>query len=135
MVATLALVLAVAGGSAVAAGKIGPKQLKKSAVTSPKIKTGAVTTKKIAAGAVTGDSLSADAVARKFPNLLRVQQTSTGTSGGVNCPSGMKVISGGAQAVAGELVGSAPKAGAEGWDSNASVGTTSLTTFALCVGP
>jgi hypothetical protein len=61
-VASLALFLVVAGGSALAAGQlgknsVGSKQLKKNAVTAAKIKNNAVTTAKIENGAVTGSKI------------------------------------------------------------------------------
>lgn len=58
VVAYLALIVAIGGGSAYAAGlgknTVGPKQLKKNAVTTAKIKSGAVTAAKIKAGTLTG---------------------------------------------------------------------------------
>ena len=59
VVATLALILVVAGGSAFAASQlpknsVGTKQLKRNSVTTAKIKNGAVTAAKIKNGAVTG---------------------------------------------------------------------------------
>lgn len=57
VVATLALFLVIAGGSAIAAGQlgkntVGPKQLKKGAVTAAKIKNGAVTGSKLNTGTI-----------------------------------------------------------------------------------
>lgn len=58
VVAYLALIIAVGGGGAYAAGlgqnTVGAKQLKKNAVTTAKIKKGAVTAAKIKAGTLTG---------------------------------------------------------------------------------
>jgi hypothetical protein len=62
VVAYLALFIAIAGGTAMAAKKIGPDQLKKNAVTTKKIADAAVTTKKIANDAVTGGKLANGAV-------------------------------------------------------------------------
>ncbi len=62
VVAYLALFVAIAGGTAVAAKKIGPDQLKKNAVTTKKIANGAVTTGKLANDAVTGGKLANGAV-------------------------------------------------------------------------
>jgi hypothetical protein len=57
--ATLALMLAVTGGTAFAIkGKFGAKNLKNNAVTEAKIAPGAVTTQKIAGGAVIGASIA-----------------------------------------------------------------------------
>lgn len=63
IVATLALFLVVAGGSAFAAGKlaknsVGSKQIKKNAITTAKIKNGSVTGAKIAAGSITGSNIN-----------------------------------------------------------------------------
>lgn len=58
MVAYLALIVAVGGGGAYAAGigknTVGTKQLKKNAVTAMKVKNGAITAAKIRAGTLTG---------------------------------------------------------------------------------
>jgi len=62
VVAYLALFIAIAGGTAVAAKKIGPDQLKKNAVTTKKIANAAVTTPKLANDAVTGGKLANGAV-------------------------------------------------------------------------
>jgi hypothetical protein len=58
VVAYLALFIAIAGGTAIAAKKIGPDRLKKNAVTTKKIASAAVTTPKLASDAVTGGKLS-----------------------------------------------------------------------------
>lgn len=63
VVATLALFLVVAGGSALAASRlannsVGAKQIKKEAITAAKIRKGAVTGSKIAAGAITGSNIN-----------------------------------------------------------------------------
>ncbi len=64
VVATLALVVALAGGTAFAASQmlprnsVGAKQIKKEAVGAGKLKNGAVTGPKIAAGAVTGPDIN-----------------------------------------------------------------------------
>jgi hypothetical protein len=67
VVATLALFLVIAGGSAFAASKVGKnsvgtKQIKNNAVTATKIKNGAVTEAKIANGAVTAAKIANGAV-------------------------------------------------------------------------
>ena len=58
VVAYLALFIAIAGGTAMAAKKIGPDKLKKNAVTTKKIANAAVTTPKLANDAVTGAKLA-----------------------------------------------------------------------------
>jgi hypothetical protein len=58
VVAYLALFIAIAGGTAVAAKKINSNRIAKNAVTSKKIASGAVTTAKIANDAVTGAKLA-----------------------------------------------------------------------------
>ena len=63
VVATLALFLVVAGGSAIAAGKlakgsVGSRQLKAGAVTAAKIKNGAVTGAKVANDTITGKNVN-----------------------------------------------------------------------------
>jgi hypothetical protein len=61
--ATLALVIAVSGGTALAVGgKIGTKRLKNNAVKTKKIANGAVTNPKLADGAVSSTKLAAGAV-------------------------------------------------------------------------
>jgi len=65
VIATIALFVAL-GGAAIAAGlpknSVGPKQLKRGAVTAPKLKRGAVTAGKIAPKAVVAGKLGANAV-------------------------------------------------------------------------
>lgn len=61
VVAMLALAVAI-GGTAVAATKIGTKQIKNNAVTTKKIKKKAITTNRIKAKAVTGGKLAASSV-------------------------------------------------------------------------
>lgn len=62
VVAYLALFIAIAGGTAVAAKKIGPDRLAKNAVTTKKIASGAVTTPKLANDAVTQAKVANGAV-------------------------------------------------------------------------
>lgn len=62
VIATLALFLALGGGVAWAAGKIGSKGLKANAVTAGKIKRNAVTNAKIRGNAVTAPKIKAGAV-------------------------------------------------------------------------
>jgi hypothetical protein len=68
VISTLALILVVGGGSAIAAnggleqGSVGPKQIRKNAVGPVKIKEGAVTNSKLANGAVTASKLAPGAV-------------------------------------------------------------------------
>jgi hypothetical protein len=62
VIAYLALFIAVASGTAIAAKKIGPSGLKKSAVTAKKIANEAVTTAKLKDDAVTGTKLDNGAV-------------------------------------------------------------------------
>jgi hypothetical protein len=68
VVATLALFLVLAGGSAFAAkqmlpkNSVGTKQIKNNTITAAKIKNGAVTGAKIAAGAVTGSQIDLDSL-------------------------------------------------------------------------
>ncbi|HJZ35681.1 MAG TPA: hypothetical protein VJ204_05345 [Solirubrobacterales bacterium] len=68
VVATLALFLVLAGGSAFAAktmlpkNSVGSKQIKNNAVTGPKIKNGAVTGAKIAPGSITGTSINSSSL-------------------------------------------------------------------------
>jgi hypothetical protein len=74
VVATLALFLVIAGGSAFAAsrlakGSVGTKQVKNKAITAAKIKPGAVTGAKLAAGAVGTASIANGAVTGDKVNL------------------------------------------------------------------
>lgn len=68
VVATLALILVLGGGSALAAkqmlpkGSVGTKQIKNGAVAAAKLKSGSVTTAKLASGAVTAANLAPGAV-------------------------------------------------------------------------
>lgn len=65
VVSTLALFLALTGGAAYAASKIGTNDLKHQAVTAKKIRPGAIKTGKLASGAVKGPQLAAGAVVNR----------------------------------------------------------------------
>lgn len=88
--ATLALVIAVAGGTAFAAGKIGTKQLKNNAVKTKKIAKGAVTTPKIANGAVNAAKLATGAVteAKLAAGAVTAVKLATGAVGAAAIATG-----------------------------------------------
>jgi hypothetical protein len=65
VVSTLALALAVAGGSVYAASTIGPKQIKKGAVRSRQIKDRQVKRQDIAGGSINGSKVSNDSLTGK----------------------------------------------------------------------
>jgi len=67
VVSTLCLFLLLGGGAAIAATRlpaksVGPKQIKKNAVSTAKLKNGAVSTAKLRSGAVTGEKIADGAV-------------------------------------------------------------------------
>lgn len=84
VVATLAMFLALAGGTAVAANQlaknsVGPKQLKKNAVTPAKIKKNAVTTAKIKNNAVTGAKIN-EGTLGAVPNATNAANAANATN-------------------------------------------------------
>jgi hypothetical protein len=92
VIATLALFLVLAGGTAFATGRlgkgtVGARQLKKNAVTTAKIKNGAVTAAKIAAGALpsttnakTADHATTADTANKATTAKTAEKATTATS-------------------------------------------------------
>jgi hypothetical protein len=86
VVATLALFLVIAGGSAFAASKVGKnsvgtKQIKNNAITAAKIKNGAITEAKIGNGAVTEAKIANGAVTGSKIGLGAVGAANINTSG------------------------------------------------------
>ena len=84
VVATLALFLVVAGGSAFAAGQlaknsVGSKQIKKNAVTTAKVKKGAITGAKVKNGAITGAKINLSTLG-KVPTAARADEATRATS-------------------------------------------------------
>jgi hypothetical protein len=92
VIATLALFLVLAGGTAFATGRlgkgtVGARQLKKNAVTTAKIKNGAVTAAKLAAGALpsttnakTADHATTSDTANKATTAKTAERATTATS-------------------------------------------------------
>jgi hypothetical protein len=98
---TLALAVAVGGGTAYAAGLVDTDDLKKGAVTTPKIAKDAVVSKKIKNGSVKPADLAvpavSDAVVRSTSFTFPEDNGATGQilTGTAVCESGEKVLSGG----------------------------------------
>lgn len=116
VVATLALFLVLAGGSAFAAGKlaknsVGTKQIKKDAITAAKIKNGAVTGAKVAPGSIGGANINLSSLGT-VPSAVRADTATSAANAGnaqtlggksaaqlvaaskISCPAGMKLQSG-----------------------------------------
>jgi hypothetical protein len=101
VVATLALFLVVAGGSALAAAQlgkntVGPRQLKSKAVTTGKIASGAVTGEKVAKGTLTGANINLAALGTVPAASTAASAANANTVGGhsASCPSGTTLIRG-----------------------------------------
>jgi hypothetical protein len=116
VVATLALVVAIAGGSTAIAVS---SKLKKNSVGTKQLKNRSVTAAKLADGAVIASKLApVHSVSEKAPVDL------------VRCPSGERLLSGGALAAGGSLTGSYPSDNAVQW---AFSGTGTLEGYAVCL--
>ena len=130
--ATIALVIAIAGGTtaiAVSKGAKSPDVNKKGNiraghVTTPKLADGSVTASKIAGGNVTAGQLAGVDV---------VQATGTPTST-ATCPSGERLVSGGAVALTGgtSLGSSSPSEAGNGWTASGG-GAGGVRVVALCL--
>jgi hypothetical protein len=125
VVATLALVIAVAGGSTAIA--LSASTAKKTDVNKKgNIRAGRVTTSKLANGAVT---------ARKVADIDVVQVTQS-DFGRVSCPAGDRLLSGGAHVNSGGTPAlSQSNPDGNGWSAstNAGGGAVSLTVYAVCL--
>jgi hypothetical protein len=140
-------------------GSIGEAQLKANAVNGKQIKAGAVVAGKIAGGTITGAQIKSGSLgatqinqttltgisAANIHTVQYVTSTATlvpgsksGTAATASCPSGMKVIGGGAalsSKESGEILESSPSAERNGWYANGflvkEVNVT-LTVTAIC---
>jgi hypothetical protein len=138
VVATLALVLAVAGGTSAIAisakvkkNAVGTKQLKNGSVTPAKLRNGAVTVAKIADGNVTASKLA--------PTHVVVDHQAASVTALAKCPTGERLLSGGAAGGGGEVRVTLPEvdqfnpgATPTQWDALSAGGSTS-DGYALCL--
>ena len=140
-------------------GSVAAAQIKKGAIGQPQIEAGAVTAKQIGSGTITGTQIKAGSLGAtqinqttltgvSAANIHSVQYVAstvtlvpgskTGTSATATCPSGMKVIGGGAtlgNKEFGEILESAPNAERNGWYVNGYVAkepNISMTATAIC---
>jgi hypothetical protein len=130
VVATLALFTAIAGGTTAIAVSKGGKNtdvnkkgnIRAGRVTTPKLADGAVTAPKLAPGNVTASQLAG----------VDVVQTSGAPLATAICPSGERLLSGGAIAVTGgsKLGSSSPNEAGNGWTASAD---GDVRVFALCL--
>jgi hypothetical protein len=130
VVATLALIVAVAGGSAAIAisvkvkkNSVGTKQIKKGSITAGKLADGAVTNVKLADGSVTGSKLTGTRIAK--------DQQAPNVQADIGCATGEKMLSGGGASSGGALRDSFP-GGPDGWRAIGSGGGES-SAFAVCL--
>ena len=130
VVATLALIVAVAGGSAAVAisGKVkknsvGTKQIKKGSITAGKLADGAVTNPKLADGSVTSAKLTGTRIAE--------DQQAANVQADIGCGPGEKMLGGGGGSGGGTLRDSFPP-GPGGWRAIGSGGGES-SAFAVCL--
>lgn len=134
VVATLALIVAVAGGSTAIAvsskvkkNSVGTKQLKKGSVTLAKLADGAVTSAKIADGNVTASKLASIRV--------DVDSRTPASVGLATCHAPERLLGGGATETGGTLAVSAPDTSGTNpsqWDGGGTSGT-SAAAYALCL--
>jgi hypothetical protein len=133
VVATLALIVAVAGGSTAIAvshkvkkNSVGTKQLKKGSVTPAKLAPGAVTVDKLADGNVTASKLAG----------INLVAAPYGPGGGTTarCPAPERLLSGGVSTGGGTVLESAPLAETPvvQWEATSTGGGPSMV-YALCL--
>jgi hypothetical protein len=130
------------GPSQIKKGSLGEAQLKANAVGGKQIKAGAVTAGKIAAGTITGTQVKSGSLGAaqinqttltgiSAANIHSVQyvtatttlvpESKTGTSATASCPSGTKVIGGGATLSSkeyGSILEAGPSGERNGWTAN-----------------
>ena len=123
VVATLALVLAVAGiPSAVA---ITANKVKKNAVGTKQLKNGSVTAAKLANGNVTASKLAGARV---------VTRTDPGLGSRVACQAPERLVAGGAKATGDAVTLSIPDSSdPNAWFAGVGLGGTSATAYAVCL--
>ena len=145
-------------GSQIKKGSIAEAQIKAGAITAKQIRSSSITGSQIKAGSITGaqiqpGSLGASQINQatltgvSAANVHTVQyvsttvglvaEQSTGTSGTATCPTGMKVIGGGATTNNSRFASvfeSAPNAERSGWFANGFAGepNVSMTITAIC---
>jgi hypothetical protein len=143
LMSTIAVVVALVGGTAWAAATIGAGDIKKNAVRSKHIKNGAVTRRKLADGAVNSAKLASGAV--RAPDLGRVivvnntisiPDANNGQTAAF-CPQGTRRIGGGgASAVFGMPIAGTRPDGDTAWGTFARNDTgmpRDLTAYVLCL--
>jgi hypothetical protein len=152
VIALVACIIAVSGGTALAAATVGTADIKRGAVTTPKLANAAAETNKIAGGAVTGSKLRKGAVSSgkigtgqvRAPNLGTITErysglaapplaTSTVTA---TCEVGERVVGGGHMTDGGNVVNLESRRFQNGWraqfQNNENV-TTHVYAQALCL--
>ena len=153
VVSTICLFLLLGGGAAFAASQlgkntVGSKQLKNNAVTTAKIKKEAITAAKVKKGTLTGKQVNGSTLTGvSAASLGTVQYVAAvvtitpgpgGTIGTATCPSGQKVIGGGATVTDPKVSfvnEAAPSPDRNAWLANAFIlgsGSSSLTVTAIC---
>jgi hypothetical protein len=132
VVATIALVLAVAGIPTAAA--ITASKVKKNAVGTKQLKNGSVTPAKLAPGAVTADKLADGNVTASKLAGINLVAAPYGPGGGADatCPGSERMLSGGVYTAGGTVLASFPASSLLQW-SAASTGGGPSTVYALCL--
>jgi hypothetical protein len=147
------------GATQLKGNAVATKQLQSGAVTGPKIKAGSVGATQIQSGSITGTQVKSGSLGATQINqttltgisaanihtvqyvtstVTLVSGSETGTSATPTCPSGMKVIGGGAtlsNKEFGSILESAPNAERNGWYANGfliSKVNVSMTVTAIC---
>jgi hypothetical protein len=140
-------------------GSIGEAQLKANAVNGKQVKAGAITAGKIQGGTITGTQIKSgslgaaqinqttltgisaaniDTVQYVNSTVTLVPKSATGTSTTASCPSGMKVVGGGAALSSkefGSVLESSPNSERSGWYANGFLGSNQSVTMyvtAIC---
>ncbi|HVT00190.1 MAG TPA: hypothetical protein VHE08_06710 [Solirubrobacterales bacterium] len=126
------------GTAEIKKGAIGSAQIKAGSITAGKVRSGSLTAAQIDQTTLTGISAAnLHAVQYVSVSVGLVKGASTGTSGTANCPTGMKVIGGGATTSNGtyaSIFESAPSGDRNGWYAAGYAGTTGvdMTITAIC---
>lgn len=149
VIAVIALFVAL-GGSVYAAGKINGKQIKKNSIPGNRLKPASITGKQIKANSLTGKQVKGSSLSGvSASSLASVQYAvatvtiaesfpgSNGTNGTATCPSGTKVIGGGAtlsNEAEAFVNDSGPTSDRNGWTATGYAGnaSTTMTVTAIC---
>jgi len=124
-------------GDQIKAGSLTGTQVQSGSLTGAQIKAGSITGTQVNGSTLTGVSAAAIGTVQYVTSTVNFNETSpTGTATTANCPSGMKVIGGGASVSNNEtsfVNESAPTSGRNGWVADGfGPSSASITVTAIC---